>query len=35
MLPGKKAIISGLVIFAISMLLYNKVPAVRKVLGAA
>lgn len=34
-MPGKKAIISGLIISAVFMLLYNKVPAVRKALGSA
>lgn len=34
-MPGKKAIISGLVVSAVFMLLYNKVPAIRKALGAA
>jgi hypothetical protein len=32
-MPSKKAIISGLAIFAIGILLYNKVPAVKKALG--
>jgi hypothetical protein len=35
MLPGKKAIIAGLVVSALFMLIYNKVPVVRKALGAA
>lgn len=35
MIPGKKAIISGLVAAAVFMFIYNKVPAVRKVLGAS
>ncbi len=32
-MPGKKAIISGLVISALFILIYNKVPQVRKLLG--
>lgn len=35
MLPGKKAIIAGLVSAAVFMFIYNKVPAVRRILGAA
>lgn len=35
MLPGKKALISGVIAAAVFMLIYNKVPAVRKALGAA
>lgn len=34
-MPGKKMIVSGLIVSAIFMLLYNKVPAIRKALGAA
>ncbi len=34
-MPSKKAIVTGLVIAAAFMLIYNKVPAVRKALGAA
>lgn len=34
-MPSKKAIIAGLVVSAVFMLIYNKVPAVRKALGAA
>ena len=34
-MPSKGQIISGLVVFAIGMLAYNKIPAVRKVLGGA
>lgn len=33
MLPSKQALISGIIIFAICTLAYNKVPAVRKALG--
>lgn len=32
-MPSKKAIISGVVIGAILLLVYNKVPAVKKLLG--
>lgn len=35
MLPDKKAVIAGVVVFAILMIAYNKVPQVRKVLGGA
>ncbi len=35
MFPGKKAIVTGLIVSGIFMLIYNKVPAVRKALGAA
>jgi hypothetical protein len=35
MLPGKKAIVSGLIAAAVFMVIYNKVPAVRRILGAA
>jgi len=35
MLPGKKALIGGLVAAALFMVIYNKVPAVRRLLGAA
>ncbi len=35
MLPGKKALISGLIAAAAFMLIYNKVPAIRKILGSA
>lgn len=34
-MPSKNAIVAGLVSAALFMLIYNKVPAVRKVLGAA
>lgn len=34
-MPGKKAIIAGLVSAALFMVIYNKVPAVRRALGAA
>lgn len=32
-MPSKKAILSGLAIAAVFMLVYNKVPAVKKALG--
>ena len=35
MLPGKKALISGVIAAAVFMVIYNKVPAVRRILGAA
>lgn len=35
MLPGKKALIAGMLSAALVLLIYNKVPAVRKILGAA
>ncbi len=35
MLPGKKALISGVIAAALFMLLYNKVPAVKRALGGA
>lgn len=35
MLPGKKALISGVVAAAVFMVIYNKVPAVRRMLGGA
>lgn len=34
-MPSKKAIVVGLVTAAAFMFLYNRVPAVRKVLGGA
>jgi hypothetical protein len=34
-MPSKGQIISGAVVFALCMLAYNKVPAVRKILGGA
>lgn len=34
-MPSKKQIVVGLALAAAFMLIYNKVPAVRKVLGAA
>jgi copper(I)-binding protein len=34
-MPGKKAIVTGLVVSALFMLIYNKSPQVRKLLGAA
>lgn len=33
-LPSKGALMSGLIIFAIGILIYNKVPKVRALLGA-
>lgn len=33
MIPKKSALITGLVVFAIGIFVYNKVPAVRKALG--
>jgi hypothetical protein len=33
MLPSKKALIGGMVAAALFILVYNKVPAVRKALG--
>lgn len=33
MIPKKQALITGLVIFAVGIFIYNKVPAVRKALG--
>ena len=35
LIPGKHAIMSGLIVFAIGILIYNKVPKVRALLGAA
>lgn len=35
MLPHKKAIVAGLLVFALGIFIYNKVPQVRKVLGGA
>lgn len=35
MLPSKQAVVSGLIIFALGTLVYNKVPAVKRVLGGA
>ncbi len=35
MLPGKKALIAGMVAAALVLVIYNKVPAVRRLLGAA
>lgn len=35
MLPDKKVVIGSLVVFAVLMIAYNKVPQVRKVLGGA
>ena len=35
LLPGKRTIISGLLVTALFMFAYNRVPAVRKVLGGA
>ena len=32
-IPSKHAIVSGVIVFAIAMLIYNKVPAFRKVTG--
>lgn len=34
-MPSKKAIVSGIVAAAVFMLMYNKVPAIRKILGGA
>lgn len=31
----KKAVINGLLVFAVATLVYNKVPAVRRALGGA
>ena len=33
MLPSKKAIVAGLLVSAIFMFAYNKVPAIKRVLG--
>ncbi len=35
LVPGKKALMSGLVIAAIFAFAYNKIPALRRILGAA
>ena len=35
MLPHKKALVGGIVAAALFMFIYNKVPMLRKVLGAA
>ena len=35
MVPSKKVLVQGLIVFAVGILLYNKVPAVRKALGGA
>lgn len=35
MMPSKNQIIAGLLVSAIFMLAYNKVPAIRKALGGA
>lgn len=32
-MPSKKAIVSGLIIFAVGMYAYNKIAPVRRVLG--
>lgn len=34
-LPGKSAIVSGLIVFAIGIYIYNKSATVRKALGSA
>lgn len=34
-MPSKKAIVGGLVSAALFILIYNKVPAIRKALGGA
>ncbi len=34
-MPSKKAIVSGLIVSAVMLLIYNKVPAVRRALGGA
>lgn len=33
MLPSKKAIVGGLLVSALFMLAYNKIPAIKRVLG--
>lgn len=35
MIPSKKIIVQGLIVSAIALLVYNKVPAVRRMLGGA
>jgi len=34
-IPSKHAIVSGIIVFGLAMFLYNKLPAFRKVTGAA
>lgn len=34
-MPSKKAILVGIAISAVTLLIYNKVPAVRRALGGA
>lgn len=34
-MPGKKAILVGIAISAVTLLMYNKIPAFRRALGGA